>query len=508
MMDGKRAGLGQRLQAVWLSRTLKQKIGIFAGSTMLIVVLSLSIDMMLLSYALNGFNTIMEENMLVSSFQEALDTEIKSFENYVRNRTRGSEDHLTEACARTERAVKRLPFDYRRIGRRRYARTWNIRNSYEAYARHREEFLRMEVGGPSYVGRLYKIYEMQEFEKDYVRNLAQMTLEEGNAAYERRVPLFHRLPVILVAAGALQVAVLIYLCRLLYRSLGRPIMLLVEASRQIARNDYFGADLTVENKDEMGELVRAFNKMRHATWGYISTLEEKHEALELLHREELEKLEVERRLEVTKLELLKSQLNPHFLFNTLNMISCMARLEEAGTTEKMITSMGSLFRYNLKNPEPTVFLEQELKIVKDYMYIQQMRFGERVRYQVECLADAGRACIPTFTLQPIVENAVIHGLAGKEQGGCIYIRIWQEDGRLIVSVADTGGGMEEGSLQKLRAALSESATAKVGIGLGNIYQRIHAMYQDGEFAIYSRAGCGTVVRMAFGIEEDGRCTDC
>lgn len=102
---------------------------------------------------------------------------------------------------------------------------------------------------------------------------------------------------------------------------------------------------------------------------------------ELLHKEELERVEMEKQLEAARLEFLKSQINPHFLFNTLNMISCTAKLEKAGTTEKMIASLSSLFRYNLKMSEQVVFLEQELKIVDDYIYIQKMRFGGRIRYE-------------------------------------------------------------------------------------------------------------------------------
>lgn len=118
----------------------------------------------------------------------------------------------------------------------------------------------------------------------------------------------------------------------------------------------------MQNEDELGELVHAFNKMKYATGEYIMALEEKRKTLDLLHEEELEKLETEKRLEMIKLELLKSQINPHFLFNTLNVISGMARLEEAQTTEKMILALSSLFRYNLKTPEQFVLLAKELNV--------------------------------------------------------------------------------------------------------------------------------------------------
>ena len=177
------------------------------------------------------------------------------------------------------------------------------------------------------------------------------------------------------------------------------------------------------------------------------------------------------------------------------MIACMAKLEEAAVTERMITSMSSLFRYNLKTSEQIVSLARELKVVQDYMYIQQMRFGSRILYSCDLEVDAEQAMIPAFTLQPVVENAMVHGLAKKEQGGRVHIRIWEQGKTLVISVADTGLGMSEERLTEVTEAMKERRTSKIGIGLGNIYKRIHMMYKQGEFRITSREGRGTVVQM-------------
>ena len=186
------------------------------------------------------------------------------------------------------------------------------------------------------------------------------------------------------------------------------------------------------------------------------------------------------------------------------MISCTAKLEDAQTTERMISSLGNLFRYNLKTSEQEVALERELKIVRDYMYIQQMRFGSRIQYDSEIRVDGARTLIPAFTLQPLVENAVIHGISKKEEGGRIFLRIWRQGERMIVSVADTGLGMTQEALEGLLTAMKGHRTAKIGIGLGNIYKRVHSMYVGGDVNVYSRAGGGTVVQIllpAAAIEE-------
>lgn len=193
--------------------------------------------------------------------------------------------------------------------------------------------------------------------------------------------------------------------------------------------------------------------------------------------------------------MLKNQINPHFLFNTLNMIASTAQIEDADTTEKMIHALSRLFRYNLKSTDSVMPLERELKVVQDYMYIQQMRFGSRISHDLRVEVDGSETMIPAFTLQPLVENAIIHGIARKEEGGRIFLRIWKRKDKIVISLADTGVGMDEETLKKLMDALKGHRTARVGIGLGNIYQRIKSMYEDGDLRIYSKAGKGTVVQI-------------
>ena len=191
-----------------------------------------------------------------------------------------------------------------------------------------------------------------------------------------------------------------------------------------------------------------------------------------------------------KIAALQSQINPHFLFNTLNVISGMARLEEAQTTEKMILALSSLFRYNLKTPEQFVLLAKELNVAADYMYLQQMRFGERIRYELDCKARQELVMVPAFTFQPLVENAIIHGIAPKEEGGSIRIVVRQKENRLRIAIGDDGIGMTE---EQLKNRLKTTDAGHGGIGLGNVYRRITAMYPDGDFEICSKKDAGTVI---------------
>ncbi|MBR7057594.1 MAG: histidine kinase, partial [Stomatobaculum sp.] len=263
-----------------------------------------------------------------------------------------------------------------------------------------------------------------------------------------------------------------------------------------------------------------------ATEEHINTLQENQELSERLHREQINRTEMERRLSATRLSLLQSQVNPHFLFNTLNTIAGMAELEGADTTDSMIRSLSNIFRYNLRTTEQFVSLTQELNVIRDYMYLQQMRFGERLKYEQELQPDLDTDLIsvPAFTLQPLVENSVGHGLSRMERGGVIRIRVsLLPGGAAQIVIADNGMGMTPERLREVREALEEARLQgegpapdasgeeeghrKVGIGVGNIYRRIYSLYRTGSMTIESTEGEGTEITLVIPQGEERNVQD-
>lgn len=346
-----------------------------------------------------------------------------------------------------------------------------------------------------YIKELYKVYEIQTYLQSYARILMINTLEDGKEVYISKVRSIRQLPITIIIMGILLISVMISLSSEMNKTMISPIMKLVTKSKEIASNNFFTDDIKVDNQDEIGELVKAFNKMKYATGQYINTLEEKREMMDLLHKEELDKIEAEKNLESANLELLKSRINPHFLFNTLNVIGGMANLEDANTTEKMIKALSAIFRYNLKNQENEVSLSKEIQVVQDYLYLQKMRFGNRIKFHIKCNIDMDTVIVPTFTFQPLVENAIIHGISKKEEGGKIGINIKLKEQNLIISIVDTGVGMTKADLEYLRSEFKKGHTAKLGIGLGNVYKRVHGMYDNGEVVVLSKKDTGTIVKV-------------
>lgn len=491
----KEQGFVGKLKKTWYAMTIKRKIFVFIGAVFLIMALSVVLNVWVAKFSLVDFNGILQDNAKSSELVLALEGESKLFSEYVKSPDEESVVLLEKAKGRTKAAVYDLPFEYSKIGEKRYAQTWSIRNAYTVYEEKRDMLLAAGGEGKDYINRLYEVYEMQTYLQKYAGNLMTETIEAGNEAYKETLPDLISVPIVAMLIALILFWCMLAMARLMQKTIIVPVMKLADTSKKIAANDFFVEDVKVENKDELGELVRAFNKMKFATGEYITALEENRKTLDLLHEEELEKLAIEHELENMKFDLLKNQINPHFLFNTLNVIAGMANLEDAMVTEKMIRALSDLFRYNLKTTEAEVPLAQELKVVEDYMYLQQMRFGKRVTYDIRCEVDKELTIVPVFTFQPIVENAIIHGVSKKEEGGHIRIRIWEKENLLFIAVGDTGVGMEPEILENMRRELSENNANFHGIGLLNVYKRVKTMYQDGEVEIYSKAQAGTVVKL-------------
>ena len=490
------------VKKIWYSISLQQKLLAFASIVTVVLVVSSFFNFKLVEFSIDGFSDILNDNARCGAFLEAMEGERDAFQTMMREGTGESRHAYEKAIQETKKSVLALPYSHQTIGSRRYARTWSIKNAYETYSILRDQLVSMGTSDPDYVERLYWIYDIQDYLVLYGNRLIQETLNQGNVSYQEKAGRFSALPYGLLIVSGIMLGVILWLTKVLSDTMVDPVLKLSESSARIESGDFSEEDVEIKNQDEMGQLVRNFNRMKHAMEEHIHTLQEKNEMSSRLHREEVERIETEKRLEAARMELLKSQINPHFLFNTLSMIACTAKLEEAETTEKMITSMSSLFRYNLKTSEQIVALKQELDVVQNYIYIQKMRFGSRVAYETDIRTDAGRIRIPAFTMQPIVENAIIHGLSKKEAGGRIIVRAWERENQVVISVADNGLGMDSQRLRELRDGLKGGKTAKVGIGLGNISKRIHNMYQRGNVQIYSTEGRGTVIQMVIPQDEE------
>ncbi len=200
---------------------------------------------------------------------------------------------------------------------------------------------------------------------------------------------------------------------------------------------------------------------------------------------------------------LQNQINPHFLYNTLECIRSEALAAEVNSVADMCEALATFFRYTISNLDTIATIEEELNNVKNYFFIQQYRFGQRIAMSVEYdpadEAQILRHPIPRLTLQPITENAILHGVEMTIGESLIRIRIVLTEERLILTVSDNGVGIESDVLERLNHQLhaqTPSETANGGIALSNVNNRIKLLFgEEYGLTLYSTVGIGTDVEI-------------
>ena len=204
------------------------------------------------------------------------------------------------------------------------------------------------------------------------------------------------------------------------------------------------------------------------------------------------------------LAVLQSQINPHFLYNTLDCIRGEALEAEMDDIASMVESLSSFFRYSISSGDILVQLRDELRNIQIYYQIQRYRFRDRFRLEVECEDERALDCyLPKLTLQPIMENCILHGLELKEADGLIRIHVTLTDRRLILTVSDNGCGMSPNDLERLREKInspvspeSERGMVRHGIAVRNINKQLKLLFGPAYgLSVSSRLGEGTEVEI-------------
>ncbi len=270
---------------------------------------------------------------------------------------------------------------------------------------------------------------------------------------------------------------------LLSANLTRPIQRLT-AHLQKVQHGEFEADLALEGDDEIGRIGCAVNEM---------TL-----SIRRLLQENLEKEKNKRQLEM---KVLQSQINPHFLYNTLNSIKWMATIQNAPAIAEVTVSLSRLLRNVAAGTDQKVTLEEELSLLKEYIKIQKLRYGEKFEvFFDDELAQYGQMHIVKMTLQPLVENAIFHGIEPKDGPGNIYLSACTQQGALHIIVEDDGVGMQvtPGALPATADARKERFSS---IGLRNIDQRLKLCYGN-QYGLTLESEPGAYTRVIVTIPEE------
>lgn len=271
-----------------------------------------------------------------------------------------------------------------------------------------------------------------------------------------------------------------YFSNLFYTTLSMPLQKVLKKISLIKKGRY---DLEKEPQSclEMEELCVALEEMA----GKISHNMETQK----------EKAELEKRLAQSELKMLQNQINPHFLFNTLNMIYCMAEKEGAKEASSMLLKTSHLLRYGLEMQNRLSDFKWELHALQYYIDIQKLRFGDKLAIQVDVqdMEAIGNVAIPGMIFQPLIENAMKHGLKDCVKDGLIGIEICKTAGNINIKVFDNGQGMAKPMLKQL-IENDYHAPGSTSLGLYNVVHRLKAYYAERvSIDIQSDIGCGFAI---------------
>lgn len=233
--------------------------------------------------------------------------------------------------------------------------------------------------------------------------------------------------------------------------------------------------------EEFSDLADAFNSMTIRLKELIQLTREEEEKLREAERKELEE-----------------QLNPHFLFNTLNTIKALASLHHEDEIYTISIKLSYLLRDSLKNHSGECTIRESLELTESYLMIQKIRFKDRISYSIECDEDTLDEVAPRLIIQPFIENAIIHGLEPKLEPGWVKIKVYNDGKRIYINVEDNGVGFDSTSLEGNMRSLADSGH----VGMYNVYRRLEMKFgQALHFKVSSKIGEGTLISFSFPMEE-------
>ena len=290
-----------------------------------------------------------------------------------------------------------------------------------------------------------------------------------------------------VLTAIVLVIVALLFSRFMARSITLPIQKLRDSMKKVQEGDFSVSDVVVDSRNEIGSLTKSFDVMTHR----IQELMEQN-----VHEQE------EKRK--SELKALQSQINPHFLYNTLDSIIWMAEGKKNEEVVLMTASLARLLRQSISNEDEVVPIANEVEYARGYLTIQKMRYKDKLEFQID--VDPSILYIPLIklVLQPIIENAIYHGLKYKESKGLLIVKGFMKDGNAVLQVIDDGVGMDEETLSHIYDKHKVNYHSN-GVGVYNVQKRLKLYYGDDYGITYeSEKGKGTTATITIPGRQEGQ----
>ena len=484
----------------WGEISIVKKMRVFFAIVVIIVATLVAITVIHSEYQSRLMQNILNEYHTISGFNNSIKEEREILFTSVYNISDFDTEKYLNAVVNTNfnfLKMENLEVD---ISSKGYPYMRAIKNSVESYKSAQQNIIvmmkAMDYENPKFISGYYELISRGDYIISYVDEFLKYSIADGEKFQKEFMKNNTIYYTALIASMFLCAVIFIFLLSLLQKSIFNPLKKLYEASYEISCSNFNTPDVPVKYLDEIGSLSQTFNTMKREMLFTFNTLVEKADIEKELRTKEVENEKMQKNLKIMHFAQLQSQVNPHFLFNSLNIVASLAQIENAPSTRKMIIRMSSFFRYSLENDDNIVPLSYELETVKTYIDIQKTRFGDKINLNCPSSEEFKSILIPKFTIQPIIENSVIHGISKKENNGSIKIKIKLNEDKLIESIKIIDSGVGFGNKIKNKTHRS--------IGLKNIEERMKLFNKNSSVSVWSRKNIGTIVTINFNKQEDNQ----
>ncbi len=377
----------------------------------------------------------------------------------------------------------------------------DIRNMLSTYLKTADEAIQAKRGRniDEYTVKYNECSKIKEYLNTYIYSINNEQFKTNSENYQALVNSLRYTEIMSMLIFAVASVMNVLLIIVLTNTITRPLTRLSAKAEEISMGSPENVEpLEIVSHDEVGKVTNAFNEMLASIKDYIARIR-----TQLITQSEMKEknLLMETHLKDAQLKYLQSQINPHFLFNTLNAGAQLAMMEGADRTGEYIRKMADFFRYNVKKTSETVKLSEEIELVDSYIYILNVRFAGEIVFEKDIDEALLEVMVPSMIIQPLVENSIKYGIKDLEPGdGKITLSVYREGDNCCIRVSDNGIGTDEDIIEKIMSNEKKPSETR-GVGITNVMERLDLHYNNREvFEIKSKKNEGTQVTIKIPME--------
>ena len=474
------------------NKSLRWRIMVCIGIAILMLAGSLLTTMRLSYFSMQNLGDSYKSNSELTHFSQAVTTTEKAMENYVSYRSFESIDAYYNSRTKIEdyySSFQEFP-SKNEVAHKEYI-VHQLTEAFLYYSNLAISARRANNEAEILINYNYAM-DSYNYLTSQILELNNLRLQQNAERYDQnqsRILISNTLSVIFFLVFTVMIFFVLYFT---ITSIMEPLADISEVAHKVARRNFDVPLFNRTSNDEIGTICNAFDRMIISIREYIDTIWEKART-----EAELKEKEIEMQALYTDAQLraLQNQINPHFLFNTLNTGAQLAMMENADKTCYFIEQVADFFRYNIQQQSRTVSIDEELALVDNFVYIMKVRFGNRLEFTKKIPEGSFPQQIPSMTLQPLVENCIKHGL--KNTKGEVYPEVTQEEKYIVISIGDNGEGMPPQTRQAVFDAVASGTTRLAtevlddssthnGTGLISVFLRLRLQFhRDDLFDITS-----------------------